>query len=213
MRPLRIRAWLRTAVVSDDALPLDGILLYQAMRREYGPRDATLPGTVPNVEMVPLPLERTNSAQWYYRCSFAQWPQVAHEKSAWTKRVATHRMAILDDAKSKVDIGSGRYRSYHMPVFARAALFVDWYAVGDQDAIADLLRDVWAIGKKTVQGWGRVALWQVEPWDEDWSVWQDDQLMRAIPPENAFDPTDLRLIGYRPPYWMQENQTLCIVPQ
>ena len=43
--PLRIRAHLRTGVVSDRWLPLDGLLFYQANRYDLGPLDMTTPIT------------------------------------------------------------------------------------------------------------------------------------------------------------------------
>jgi hypothetical protein len=209
--PLRIRAWLRTGVVSDATLPLDGILLYQAMRRKYGPQQATLPGRAsiqPEAAAVPLKIIDIDGPLWYYACSFAQWPGSATEgKAYWEKRVDTKRMDIVDLGRAnRVVIEKGRYRSYHMPVFYRAAPWVEWFGVGDIEAIEALLRDVWAIGKKTSQGWGRIIRWEVVPWMEDWSVWAGVKLMRAIPEVSG------ALWGLRPPYWRRENQTPCRMP-
>lgn len=216
MRSLRIRGWLRTAVVADKALPLDGILLYQATRRALGPQDRTLPGMtdrpVDEAKVrVPLACENTGTDKWFYKCSFAQWPGHARfGKAFWEKRVATDHIDIVDMGRSKnITIGSGRYRLYHMPVFYIAALYVDWYAVGELDAVDGLLSDVWAIGKKTSQGWGRVWRWQVEEWAEDWSVQQGGEWMRAVPIMGSFDVGNIQLYGFRPPYWKTENQTLC----
>lgn len=219
MRPMRVRAWLRTAVVCDATLPLDGLLLFQAARRRYGPRDATLPGQSYGASpahvhgLVPL-RECNPGPRWYYACSFAQWPEHTVEiKDHWNKRFDSAHAEVLDlGQQRRVIVEAGRYRSYHMPVFGLLALYVDWYVVGNLDAVRDLLSDVWALGKKTVQGWGRAYRWDVDPWPEDWSVWRGDRLMRAIPHEGGPVPLDLRLTGYRPSYWLQENQALCVVP-
>lgn len=222
MRPLRVRAYLRTGVVSDAYLPLDGVLLYQAMRRRFGPRDATLPGvsslpwSLDGVHgLVPLE-ERNPGPQWYYACSFAQWPpHVTEGKDHWNKRFDAQYADIVDlGTQRRVIVEQGRYRSYHMPVFYRCALWVEWYAVGNIEAVRDLLCDVWSLGKKGVQGWGRVGRWEIEPWPHDWSEWREGQAMRAIPASvfGTSFPLDLRLWGYRPPYWMKENQALCLVP-
>jgi CRISPR type IV-associated protein Csf3 len=220
MRSLCVRAYLRTPVICDGALPLDGILLYQAARRRLGPRDATLPGLGCGPSplhvhgLVPL-AERNRGPEWYYACSFAQWPaHTAEGRDYWNKRFDSQYSDMLDMTQPRrVIVESGRYRSYHMPVFYRSALWVQWYAVGNLDAISDLLQDVWALGKKTVQGWGRVAAWEVLPWPEDWSVWRDGRPMRAIPASSLKTfPADLVYTGYRPSYWLRENQALCVVP-
>lgn len=219
VEPLRVQAILRTAVVADRALPLDGILLYQAMRHKYGEiAEASAPGTTIEGRKADVPLlcHEIHTPNWYFACSWAQWPNHAREgKDYWAKRIATNRMDIVNmGRKSKVVIEKGRYRSYHMPIFYFSALYVDWYCVGEQQAIQELLSDVWAIGKKTVQGWGRVAEWIVEPWSEDWSTWRGTEPMRAIPAASLdkFDMGRVRLHGFRPPYWKAENQTLCLLP-
>ncbi|MFA5636873.1 MAG: hypothetical protein WC977_13330 [Anaerovoracaceae bacterium] len=211
MMPFRARAWLRTGVVSDATLPLDGVLLYQAMRRKYGPQQATLPGTVvvqPEAADVPLKIVGLGQPDWFYACSFAQWPRdTAEGKAYWEKRVDTKRLDIVDLGRaSRVVVEKGRYRSYHMPVFYRAALWVEWFGVGDIETIDALLRDVWAIGKKTSQGWGRIIRWEVAPWMADWSVMAGARLMRAVPEEGGV------LWGIRPPYWRRENQVPCRMP-
>ena len=216
-QPLRVRAYLRTPIVCDEAMPLDGVLQYQAMRRAYGPADSALPGALPPPPLVPLPLAVAGEGDnWYYRCSWAQWPEhVASGKTYWEKRVSTLRAAQIAELSrsGRVEIAKGRYRLYHMPLFYQAALYLDWYVCGDRNAIADLLQDVWGIGKKQSQGFGRVIRWEIEPQAEDWSVTRDGQPMRAIPISGKwFDPTNARHIGYRPPYWLPEHQTLCNIP-
>ncbi|HOW77948.1 MAG TPA: hypothetical protein PK406_00725 [Verrucomicrobiota bacterium] len=208
-------------MIADAFLPLDGILLYQAARRQFGPRLATAPGyghgaSAAHVHgLVPL-AERNRGPQWYYACSFAQWGDTAEGKAYWEKRFDTQYADMLDfeGKRGRVVVESGRYRSYHMPVFYRHALWVEWYAVGAQNAVAHLLQGVWAIGKKTVQGFGRVAAWQIEPWADDWSERRDGQPTRAIPiSEGAgFDAGCALFCGYRPSYWLRENQALCEVP-
>jgi len=207
MGMMRVRAWLRTPVISDEFLPLDGVLLFQAMRREYGPQDATLPGATRAAEGVRVPLEHRNAASdfWYHACSFAQWGPHSDGKSYWERRVNTDRLDIVDMGRSaKINTSSGRYRLYHMPVFYRTARHVDWYAEGDLDEVRTLLSSCWAIGKKAAQGWGRVMSWEVSDWPED-LTW-----MRAVPVGGRdFDPALALFTGFRPPYWLPQNQTIC----
>src|SRR5690554_6318112 len=108
-QPLRVRAYLRTGVVSDAFLPLDAILLYQAHREKEGAQAATYPGKYSSRGGVALPLDTVSFAnrdfsKWYqyYRCSWAQWPQHTTQASEhWNKRFDNH----LSDW---VDFGSRR---------------------------------------------------------------------------------------------------------
>jgi CRISPR type IV-associated protein Csf3 len=205
--PLRITAKLRTPVLSDATLPLDGILLYQAMRETYGPQDVTVSGALLDVPLVDLPLDRRGIGEhWYYACSFVHWHGTVTEGTDhWNKRFDNQHSGLVDfkNRRGKVLVEAGRYKSYHMPVFYRHALFVSWYAVGDADRIAALLRTMLFIGKKTSQGWGRVE-WLIEPWHADWSEYDDGgKQMRALPDETGI------LMGIRPPYWLPEHQTVC----
>lgn len=216
MHPLRITATLQTGVVSDAALPLDGLLFAAAMRAHHGPEVATLPGQM-MAEPVFLPLARINakSAEWCYACSWATWtPTVAEGVQHWTKRFDADATALLDwsRVRGRVNTGSGRYRGYHMPVYYRHALTVTWYAVGDGDAVRRLLADVRSVGKKRDQGWGAIGVWTIAPWAHDWSVECNGRLMRGIPVSHGARDEGRLHCGYRPSYWDRANQAECYVP-
>jgi len=220
-QPLRVTAQLRTAVVADRWLPLDGILLYQACRERLGPEQATLPGggRVPRGISMPLLIVHPGERDWYYACSWAQ-PQPwwsAEGLDHWNKRFRTGFADLVDFAgrRGKVIVEKGRYRAHHAPIVYRAAAEVQWYCVGDRRAIEALLSTVTHIGKKTAQGWGRVITWQIEPWAEDWSVWRDDRLMRGIPVADATGRGAFAIAHYglRPSYYRRVNQRVLAMPQ
>lgn len=210
--PLHVRAHLRTAVIADRYLPLDGILFYQAMRNEHGPQVVTIPGQCILCEEDTLPLAVANDGtpEWYYRCSWARWSHEVEGRDYWNKRFDAQFSDLIDFSKrrGKVLIEQGRYKAYHMPVFYRAASWVEWWCVGDRERIEYLLSCCAHIGKKTAQGWGRVSQWEIEEAPEDWSVWRDDELMRGIPGELG----DLQHYGIRPSYWLPANQTMLVMP-
>lgn len=223
--PLSVRALLRTPVVSDPWLPLDGILLYQHTRADLGAQDATVPGAslLQEEKGDPmrggrLPLAIVHGKDWYYKCSWAQWGPHADGQDHWNKRFDNALADLIDfrGRRGKVIIEQSTYKAYHMPIYYRAALWVEWYLVGEPERIRELLSTVTHLGKKTAQGWGRVIRWEIEPVDEDWSIWKDGKLMRGIPPEHAKDqvPLDLAFIHYgiRPSYWDKRNQMLLLVP-
>lgn len=221
-RPLHVRAHLRTPVVSDRWLPLDGVLCYQSARMALGARDATIPGgIIPGPEKkirVPIGMEHDGTSNWYYKCSWAQWPgHTVEDRDYWNKRFDNSLAYLIDfnGKRGKVDNNSGPHKAYHMPIFYRAALYVDWYCVGDKRDIEMLLSVVTHLGKKTVQGWGRVMRWEVEPIAEDISVWHEGRLMRGIPADLVEDKKgcDVGLYGVRPSYWRRENQMQLVMPK
>jgi len=219
LEPLRVRAYLRTSVIADRQLPLDGILLYQAHRDAHGPQSVTIPGeyTCQGGCTLPLDIVHPGRRNWYYRCSWAQWSHDAEGRDYWNKRFDQQFAYLVDfeGRRGKVLIEKGRYKAYHMPVFYHTALWVEWYCVGDKAEIEHLLSTVTHIGKKTSQGWGRISRWQIAPCAEDWSVWKDDKLMRGIPIEDTQDgePFRLMLYGIRPSYWKSSNQQPLAMPE
>lgn len=234
---LRVTARLRTGVICDEYLPLDGILQYQALRELLGPRDYSLPGGAIGPGPMPaftLPLRvcylggtRREGAWRWYACSFAM-PQpdpmtgqsgwwMTEGQDHWNKRFDQSYASLIDFAgkRGRVIIEQNRYRAYHMPVFYRVAEQIQWYCVGDLKEIERLLATVTHVGKKASQGWGRVIEWQVERWPEDWSCWRENKPMRALPASEAAERgamVNLRYYGLRPSYYDHKNQMLVAVP-
>ena len=220
LEPLHIRAYLRAGVVADKQMPLDGILLYQAHRDEHGPQAMTIPGdyTCQGISTLPLDIVHPGRQNWYYCCSWAQWSHDIEGHDHWNKRFDSQFADLVDfsNRRGKVIIEEGRYKAYHMPIFYHAALWVEWFCMGDKAEIERLLSTVTHIGKKGAQGWGRVRRWEIESWPEDWSVWHDKRLMRGIPAEDMGQEfpigIDVTHYGIRPSYWKASNQMLLVMP-
>lgn len=213
--PLKITAYPQCGIISDRFLPLDAVLYYQAMREQLGEQTVTLPGQSfggPIDHAVPLKKLNSHTRQWFYAASFAQWPAHAAEGADyWNKRMDMSLIDLVDwqGRKPRLEGSSGRYKSYHMPVFYRHALSISWYVVGEQDSLRNLLRFVTHLGKKCAQGWGAILRWTVEPFSHDWSVWsRTGKLMRAIP--QAESPI---IYGLRPSYWNPKHQFPCQLPE
>ncbi len=214
--PLRIRAYLRTEVVSDRYLPFDSVLYYHAVRAKFGEQIVSIPGRGVEVDygQVVLPIRKKNIKQedWYYSASFAQWPkEVVEHTQYYAKRFDTQHSDLIDFGKKvgKIQIERGEHKNYFNKLYYRHALYVEWFVNGDQEEIERLLAFCTHLGKKTSQGWGRVSRWQIEPWPEDWSCKQGEQLMRALPLQN--DKTGI-LYGIRPSYWLPKHQFECVMP-
>lgn len=219
--PLKVSAQVRTGIIADQWLPLDAILDYQVKRERFGPQIAARPGGGPKASKpdpdVPLKVYGIGSENWYYACSWAQ-PQpwwIAEGIDHWNKRFDTQFAGLVDFGKrrGKVIIEQGAYKAYHMPVFYRVTDRVEWYCLGNQERITELLATVTHIGKKRSQGWGRIANWTVEQWPDDWSRCRNGRLTRGIPIFDTTQPVDLMLYGLHPPYYSHWNQFPIAIPK
>lgn len=214
LEPLKITAWLACGVISDRFMPLDGLLHYQLVRERYGAQAASLPGrSAIRIGGLTLPIRQVNQGQpdWYYACSFAQWPEHAVEGlSHWNKRLDVSLVDLIDfgGRRGNIPIAHGRYRNYHMSIFYRHALSVSWYLVGNSERIRQLLSTSFGLGKKTSMGWGAIKEWEIESCAADWStIGPGGRIMRAIPCEGGV------LYGVRPSYWDPRHQFPCKLPE
>jgi CRISPR type IV-associated protein Csf3 len=208
--PIQVTAYLQCGVVTDFHLPLDGVLLFQAMRERYGPQIVTVPGAITSADLPRLPITtRGDGRDWYYAASFAQWGACADGADHWNKRFDQKhgRLVDFDGKRGKVIVEQGAYKAYHMPVAYRHALAVSWYLMADRAWIESVLRMVTHLGKKAAQGWGAVKAWNVTPWHADWSERDESgRLMRAVPQHGGVR------YGIRPPYWLPAHQVPCVMP-
>lgn len=218
MEPLRIRAHLRTGIIGDRHLPLDGVILYQAHRYQAGNiPPMTIPGdySTQGISTLPLAIEHPGRRQWYYLCSWAQWSHDIEARDYWNKRFDASLAYLVDlGRRSKISQSSGQYKQYHMPIFYRPALWVEWYCVGDKAQIECLLCTLTHLGKKRSQGWGRVRRWEIESCSKDWSVWKEEKLMRGVPEGDVDDVSnyEIQTYGIRPSYWKSNNQMPLVMP-
>lgn len=222
--PLRVRAWMRTAVLADEWLPLDGALLAVKTRQDLGERIISIPGASlleqPKGDEMrggKLPIATVHAKDWYYRCSWAQWGPFSDGKDRWAKRFDFSQAVFIDfrGKRGRIDTSAGAYKAYLMPVFYRSALWVEWYCMGLMDEIKALIGMITHLGKKTAQGWGRVMRWEVDESLEDYSIWADGDLMRGIPryhwPKGRYIEK-MGFYGIRPSYWDRRNQMELVLP-
>lgn len=226
MTGVRVVAKVRTSisVIPDEGIPLDGILCDAALRDELGADFYNLPeirSPEDIVEPTRMPLERRGEGDlWYWSASFGMWDwnKAVVDQSSWTKRFRFDLALQWVDFRGKsqkIDPTSGRFKSYHMPLNYLSTPQIEWYAWGDPGEIERLLSTYCPmIAKKRSVGWGRVE-WRVEPFDEDWSTWRGDELMRALPvelvPERLRDRFPVEYRAWQPPYWARPCRE-CAVP-
>jgi CRISPR type IV-associated protein Csf3 len=218
---LQISAKLSNSIVTNDpALPLDGLLLKAALEKEFGtPLEAVLPD--PKTRLVypsEMPIETRNAGTpfWYYACSFAQYSLLGESTQHWHKRLRSQHEGRIDwrEKRGKVDIGSGRFRGYRMPMQTFHIDMITWYAVGEASPVLSLVSPISYIGKKRAQGQGEILEWRVIETPHDHSEYKEGRRTRAIPikDEGKLTPdTELAFRGFRPPYWHKDNMGWCFV--
>lgn len=148
-------------------------------------------------------------------------PDVHHQHSRIRETTLHH---ISDPLPASLPPASGRYRMRRLPVVTTPAAAVQWHAVGDPDAIADLLNDLPAIGRRRATGEGLVLGWTVTThpdlppgqWLRHGHCHPDGSLGRPTP-HGCLDRVALTadrqgVAGIRPPYWHPATQRPVLLP-
>src|SRR5699024_7466285 len=140
------RAYLQAGIISDQFLPLDGVIYGQYVREKLGPKDITLPNevTLPKDLDIQLPFRKAmmRSDAWFYKCSFAQWSDdMIEDQQAYSKKFDLARSDIVDfgGRAQKVYRKRGKYKAYRVKVYYRHASYVEWYADGDKEDLLKIL--------------------------------------------------------------------------
>lgn len=214
-KQLRIRAYLRTPVVSDKYLPLDAVLYYHLVRREMGEEIVTKSGesNVKEGACITLPIKKAGRKDetWFYSCSFAQWSKdVIQRKSFETKQGDWLRFTnYLSEKTKRIDNTRGKFKAYHMKFYTIHAEYVEWFCVGVPEELSELLQFCTHLGKNTSSGYGAVKNWEIIEWPEDWSIrGAENKLMRAVPANNS-----PMTYGLRPSYWNPRHIFSVLLPK
>lgn len=215
---MKITIALATPVASVDGfINFDAVLHYaqlQALRESAGERFRGYPKTL--VKNMPLPLRHlhTDTGRLFFAASIGIY-EAPQEVQRWKKRWDDEYDDFVDFGKRKlqVDIKSAGMRSYNMPMILRSAPEIVFYARGWTEEVRRLMKWVTHVGKKHSQGYGRASNIRVEPTEEDRSIMWSGHPARPIPAEWwTGDKGRMALWGYRPPYYLPQHQTLCVLP-
>ncbi|WP_128645065.1 hypothetical protein [Rhodococcus sp. BS-15] len=234
MIPLVVRARLASGVAHATpwGISLDGLLAseirenYKAECRtrgtEYEPYDSAS-------EPAPLelPLARCTLAgqdNWHWSATFA-WPDgevAGPHVQYWSSRPDQHALDQLSDGlPALVSERQGRYRARVMPLPLTIASALVWRAVGDPDAVLDLLGGVRTIGRKRSSGHGHILNWTVEeaaadPWASS-HLHLDGSLGRTahahcLRGHQRVDTGGEGQMGLRPPYMHPATRREVLLP-
>lgn len=211
MKPIRISATLVNGIANPTrAIALDSLLAHAVATRDDLPPAANASEVLP----IEIPLHRSACGR-FHLVSLSEHDGVVEHETRYVNRrpiIAEAQLMASADVKT-IQINGGPDKGYRVPmdVGHYAGREVWWWAVGDADAVRDLLRYVTHLGKRRAVGLGKVEAWQVEPceaWGEDYPVMRDGKPLRALPadwPGCEGMRTTRGTLTY--PYWLREAYT------
>lgn len=184
MEPLRVTATLAADIAAPDAAPRLDALLAAAVCAIEGrpPYDPTRP--MPPVD---IPVARAPCGR-YHLASFAV---SAVELSGYGR--FTNRRFPLAEAQAMGDadlrvicLAGGPAKSFRIPLDTGwlHGDRVEWYVVGDREAVARILGAVGYLGRRRAVGLGKVLRWDVEPctpWGDGFPVLYRGAPTRHLP--------------------------------
>lgn len=220
VEPLRIRVWLRSPAAWDAYHPLrlEGALQCAAISRVSGstPDDVFAGYRGPQVELT-VPIEDAiMHGRRIARCSQAQ----PDERARYVTRLRCRRTRAELIAKPTVVTNGGEYKALSLPVPSVATPWLDFYARGDREMLADLCRDLPFIGRDGARGWGGVDTIEIADDPDDRSLVYQGAPQRPLPVADEHEAAvlyahgtyDVRTVATRAPYWHRDSRTLCAVP-
>jgi hypothetical protein len=146
-----------------------------------------------------------------------EWRNVLHPN---TRTEGLPKYAEMQGAKKMNDLRIGLARQREAGNIlndypARYTPVVEWHAVGDAEAVFEVLKRVPFIGKRRAAGYGEVDEWSILESDLDGIVGYANEPLRPIPVERwphggNWVPEEA---AWKAPYWEVRNRTKCFVPQ
>lgn len=219
IKPLRITAILQDGRVAgnDPWFPLDSLLAASWFRINHPELIGTPITNFDSIIEPDLPLKKLGQGDgWFWACSFNRSVKLGEYVKYYHKRFDDYLEQYLIEKVKKIDVQRGKYKAGRFPLTVQLFDRFVWYAVGDQQSVQELCNRITHIGKKPSQGFGAVDEWIVEPWPEDWSVFEENgKLSRAVP-VGSIEPETKHVIAMypiRPPYWLFSRQRLCYMPE
>lgn len=223
--PLRVRAWLHSPVSIDpqDSITLDAALGWAVVLRVTGrmpddvfagvPSGVTWPIATP-IEEVPFEVD---GRLLYVPASSAAMPAPTALHAMRQKRKRTHPEALK--VRGRVQTAGGRYKTLDIPVQSLVTPYLEWSVRADEARLRELLPLIHNVGRARGAGLGTVLGWEVDDDPLDGAFVVDGIPQRPIPVASYDDARarfrgdyDVRMVGFRGPYWHYRNKALCACP-
>lgn len=199
----------------------DALVVYCWMKEKYGniPVKLDLPAEkLSEFPGLPIAYHKDGwsiSSVMLFDCDY----KLAHYEGSWKKRWCVKHDFLADFSKNqrKINTGKGYFKSFDSPLPLYDIRTVWFYFKGDAERVKKLITDhLPGIGKKISQGYGFFDDFVIDPAADDIF---DMFLLRPIPLNSRLskhyketNDHSIRFCGYRPSYYLPENQTKCIYP-
>ena len=207
--PLKITAALTSPYVTTDYIFFDSLISSAVWQECMQDKAYTVPENKSEVFYIPLPLKLIGTNEPFYAASIGFPKEAVDGIAHWRKHTEI-------ESKKNINIGSGEFKRYNMPMPYTSTEELVFYANGSKPEIQRLLTLIPSIGKKRTQGYGNIRSWTVESSEHDWSVVRDGVPMRPIPVSEGkqfnLKCDVIMQFAYRPPYWHRKNLTQTYMP-
>lgn len=230
-KPLQITFFLNSGIMSTyPFIYLDGLLLYRAMEVEYGSCNLFVQKREydPVWDTVDIPIERVYfkqnanaKDQFYYRASIGRYDNSIHiSQTSIHKFFDYTMMKHCSDQKKTYNLAGGPFklRKVKYPIINTKT--ITFWVKGDLAKLQDMLQYIPYIGKKGTSGFGKIDHFEITECEQDHSCFHPLYgTNRPIPTKSSdiiYDKektVQIANVGFKPPNWAVENQTLCILPQ
>ena len=220
--PIKVTAHLKDGrLISTDGIIMLDAVLYHAWFYKYAPGVLRGEDEDSYDGYIGLPLRQLPGNRYVAsRGIYEELDRHVEHYNKYPDFFRAGKMQHLDMDKGQISSGVGLYRNYRNPVVVRTVKGskITFWAMGNPEAVSDLLSRIPAVGKKPSMGWGIVDGWTVEEAADDYSLWHPEYgLMRPEPVEKADKRAaqgryPIMMYGVHPPYWKACNARLCYVP-
>lgn len=217
-------AHMKTPIAAIEPIILDSIISAAKAKEILGEDFYTGENIAGTREQIESMLDPIIDKQFGVYCTSIGIGDNREHVGSWSKRWDDKNDDIVKfKGKERVDIGSGFYKNYHMPLVLKSYKIITFYVRGDMEEIKRLLENyIFYLGKKGSQGYGQIRKWEFEETDENYSIFKDGKLMRHVPAEacqkyiekkmKKQEPIDVREKAIIPPYWRNDHRELCLMP-
>lgn len=214
--PCKIIFKMASPVAAIDFLHFDAILSAAKAKEFLGDNYYNGISGVKELHEPEIPLKK----EYGVFCASIGYGDSFESIGSWTKRWDDKNDDLVkfgDKVRNRVDLCTGHYKNYHMPLVIKSYKEVVFYANGDVAEIERLLKKhIFFIGKKSAQGYGEIKEIIVEKTDKDYSLFKNNRPTRPIPIRSYKE--DLKGIPISkhsiiPPYWRTDKLEFCYMPE
>lgn len=213
--PMKVSCRLSEGFVMRVPTVLDSLLAAVVAMRER----MIAPISAEECKEIPVPLDDERGIRL---CSSAMFSVEKHLVEFRTRRPPIEEYVHFGKRGGSVSIASGPDKMYMMEYDYQFATgdTVTWFALGDLDAVRELLADVFYLGKFRAIGRGRIVdgSWLVEPtepWGDGFPILHNGIPKRPLPldwPGVAVGKVRSGFATTSPPYWLHCLEEPCFLP-